>query len=131
MDLGPQSASRCFGECIAAAALPVIEAACPHDADSLTRHRFQADALAEFNCSCADLLTHATSEPSDPFPHTLAAFPVRLQALQPPSFTTSATAAPAHIPAHLPAFPDAHTCATATPRHCTCPSSAAFIAEDA
>jgi hypothetical protein len=69
----------------------------------------QVDALAEFNFSCDDLLEYAANEPSDPFPHTLAQFPVKLQALQPPSFASSGTGAPPHIPAHLPAFPDQHT----------------------
>jgi hypothetical protein len=71
----------------------------------------QTDALAEFNYTCEGLLDHAQSEPADPFPHTLASFPVRLEALQPPSFAESGSCPPAHIPSHLPAFPDAHTCA--------------------
>ena len=77
----------------------------------------QVDALAEFNYSCEDLLQFAQSEPADPFPHTLPAFPVRLEALQPPSLAASGAPHPRHIPSHLPAFPDTHTCAS-------CPNTA-------
>jgi hypothetical protein len=81
----------------------------------------QVDALAEFNFSCDDLLDYATIEPTDPFPHTLAQFPVKLQALQPPSFASSGIDPPPHIPAHLPVFPDEHTYAH-PPSLCSCKS---------
>lgn len=70
----------------------------------------QVEALQYFNMDCNDLLEFAKEEPSDPFLHTVAPFPVYRTALQPPSFQDTAAERPSHIPEHFPAFPAAHTC---------------------